>query len=414
MDYYTLILIIAVAGGFLMAFSLGANDVANAMATSVASKAVTIRQAIYIAAALNFIGAVFLGAQVTGTIAKGIVPPEVFVDPSIFMLGMLAALLSAGIWVLIASFTAFPVSSTHSIIGSIIGFAVAAGAFADIHWSTLGFVVLSWITSPFFGAIVAYVVFVQIRACILYRKKIMYHALFWAPVWVALTMTIILLSLCFKTPWGKSLDLSWYHALIIAGVVISAAVLLGKYLQKHIVLDNGENPVRRVENMFKKMQLSTACFVALSQGANDVANAIGPVAAIVIMIGQVNAGMQDAAEVPLWLLCMGGFGIAMGIAVLGKNVMSTVGEKITKINNTRGFSVDFSAATTVLIASNLGMPISSTHTTVGAVVGVGLARGLGAVDLRVLYKIFAYWILTLPIAAVTSAVIFYILKWIVL
>ncbi len=411
MDYFSLILIIAVTAGFLMAFSLGANDVANAMATSVASKAVTIRQAMYIAAILNFIGAVFLGAQVTGTIAKGIVSPDVFEDSSIFIIGMLAALLSAGLWVLIASFTALPVSSTHSIIGSIIGFAIAAGAFSDIHWATLGFVILSWITSPFFGALVAYLVFVQIRACILYRKKIMYHALFWAPIWVALTVVIIVLSLCFKTPLGKNFGFSWSHALVLASFVIFIAVLIGKYLQKHLVLDNGEKPTRRVENMFKKMQLSTACFVALSQGANDVANAIGPVAAIVIMMSQMTTENPTSAEVPLWLLCMGGLGIAIGIAVLGKNVMATVGEKITKINNTRGFSVDFSAATTLLIASNLGMPISSTHTTVGAVVGVGLARGLGAVDLRVLYKIFTYWILTLPIAAITSAIIFYILKW---
>ncbi len=413
MDNYTLVLIIAVVAGFLMAFSLGANDVANAMATSVASKAVTIRQAIYIAAILNFIGAVFLGAQVTGTIAKGIISPDAFADSSVFMVGMLAALLSAGLWVLVASFTALPVSSTHSIIGSLIGFAVASGAYADVHWGTLAFVVLSWITSPFFGALIAYLVFVQIRTFILYRKKIMYHALFWAPVWVGLTVTIILLSLCFKTPWGKSLGFSWYHGMVLALVVIGIAVALGKYLQKHVKLNNGEKPARRVENMFKKMQFSTACFVALSQGANDVANAIGPVAAIVIMINQASS-LPGSAEVPLWLLCMGGFGIAVGITVLGKNVMGTVGEKITKINNTRGFSVDFSAATTVLIASNLGMPISSTHTTVGAVVGVGLARGLGAVDLRVLYKIFLYWVMTIPIAAGTCAIIFYLLKWILL
>lgn len=414
MDIYTIILIISVIAGFLMAFSLGANDVSNAMASSVAAKAITLKQAMFLAAVLNFIGAVFLGSSVVGTIAKGIISPDAFTDASVFMIGMLAALLSAGLWVLIASITSFPVSSTHSIIGSIIGFGIVSGHFYSINWSMLAIVFSAWILSPFIGALFSFIVFTMIRNFILYRKRIMYHALFWAPFWIGVTATIIILSFVFKTPYGKSLGLGWGWGAVIAVGIMSLCIAVGLIIRYRIRFKKEDRAAQKVEGIFGKMQVSTACFLALSQGSNDVANAIGPVAAILFMLADINAEHPaltgGGATIPLWLLIMGGVGIATGIACLGKNVMATLGERITRLNHTRGFSVELSAASTVLFASNLGLPVSTTHASVGAIVGVGLAKGFGAVDFRVLYQIFIYWLITIPVAAVTCSLIFLILK----
>ena len=411
MDSYTIILIVSVIAGFLMAVSLGANDVSNAMASSVAAKAVTIKQAIFIAAALNFIGAVFLGSAVAGTIAKGIVSPEVFPDSFLFMLGMLAALLSAGLWVLLASFTAFPVSSTHSIVGSLIGFGIVAGHAADIHWGTLGIILIAWLLAPIIGGTISFIVFTTIRSFILFQKRILYHALFWAPFWIGMTADIILLSLIYRTPFGKDLDVPWYISLAMAIAIICLCIGAGLIIRRRFASSHPHKQAEKVEKIFGKMQISTACFMALSQGSNDVANAIGPVAAIIMMIGKIQ-GTDTDAQIPLWLLIMGGVGIAIGIALLGKNVMTTLGEKITKLNHTRGFSVEFSASTTVLLASNLGLPVSTTHASVGAITGVGIARGIGAIDIRVIAKIFLYWLITIPVSATTCALIYWILQMI--
>lgn len=415
MDTYSIILIISIIAGFLMVFSLGANDVANAMASAVASKALSVRQAIFLAAALNFIGAVFFGSEVIGTIAKGIIRADVFTDKDIFMVGMLAALFSAGLWVLIASITSFPVSSTHSIIGSLIGFGLASGHHDAIQWGSLSMIVLAWIMSPFIGALFSFTVFTMVRRLILYRKNIMYHAMLWVPFWVGMTIAIVFLSFCFKTSVGRDLQLNGLLGATLSLCIVAAFVVTGLLFRKYhhsIKLQDGR-AAQKVENMFGKMQISTSCFLALSQGSNDVANAIGPVAAILFIINSSDV-IGEQTVVPFWLLCMGGFGIACGIACLGKNVMSTLGERITKLNHTRGFSVDFSAATTVFLASNFGMPISTTHASVGAIVGVGLAKGFGAVDFRVLYKIFLYWLITIPISAFTCVILYFILSHILL
>lgn len=411
MDIYTVFLVLAVLAGFLMAFNLGANDVANSMASAVGAKAITIKQAVLIAGVLNFAGAVFLGAQVTKTISKGIINPEMITDHRILMLGMFAGLLSAGLWVLVATLTALPVSSTHSIVGSILGFGFVAGGPEVVNWTKLGFVVLSWFISPFFGALIAYVVFTHIRRFILFKKDILRYAKRWAPFWIGMTVSLIFLSFSFKTPLGKSLHLGWGNALPI-GIAVTLLVWFIGWLFIGRIIPDVEDDAAATEGLFRKMQVGTSCYVALSQGANDVANAIGPVAAI-YMIARDHA-LLAKAEVPLWLLMLGGVGIAIGIALLGHKVMATVGEKITTLTNTRGFAVDFGAATTVLMASNLGMPVSTTHAAVGSIVGVGLARGFSAVDFRILGKIVMYWVLTVPIAAFTSIVIFTILKWSVL
>ncbi len=408
MDNATIVLVLAVLTGFLMAFSLGANDVANSMAAAVGAKAITIKQALVIASALNFVGAVFLGSEVATTICTGIINPAAIPDQKLLMVGMFAALLSAGLWVLVATFTALPVSSTHSIVGSVIGFGLVIGGPSAVDWSVLLKIVLAWIISPFCGAFIAYVVLSHIRGTILYSKNMLASALRWLPFWLGLTILLVALSFCFKTPVGKQLGFGWGHALVLSPLLMAVVILAFRPVLRKFSAKQESAP-KGVDEMFRRMQVGTACYVALSQGANDVANAIGPVAAIYI-IARDNS-LVNLVGIPMWLLLLGGLGIACGIFLLGHKVMGTVGESITQMNNTRGFAVAFSSATTVLMASNLGMPVSTTHASVGSVVGVGLARGFGAVDFRVLGKIVLYWVLTVPIAGFSCIVIFQILRW---
>lgn len=411
MDIATIVLVLAIGGGLLMAFSIGANDAANAMASSVGSKALSVRQAVLIAGVLAFLGSVFLGANVAATISRGIINPEQIDDNNLLMLGMLASLLSAGLWVFLATVTGFPVSTTHSIVGSILGFGLVAGGPEVVQWGTMISIVLSWVISPFLGATLAFLVFTHIRRKILTAQDFVRSAKLWAPFWIAMTAALVLLSFFFKMPFGKSLGWGVYGSLGVTAAIAGLIWCVGYWLVGKL-FEGMEIGPDSMEALFRRMQIGTACYMALSLGANDVANAVGPVAAI-WMIATTGA-LAPRAEVPILLLVGGGLGIAVGITILGRKVMATVGERITLLTNSRGFSVEFGAATTVLAASSLGMPVSTTHATVGSVVGVGLARGFAAVDFRVLGKIVVYWVLTVPIAAFTSIVIFQLLRWTIL
>jgi PiT family inorganic phosphate transporter len=411
MNLFDIFLYLSMVTGFFMAFNLGGNDVANSMASAVGARAITVKQAVFIAGSLSFVGAVFLGSHVTATISKGIVNPEMIADTKIIMIGMFSALLAAGFWVFLATLTALPVSSTHSIVGSMLGFGLAAGGIGTVNWLILGGVVLSWVISPLFAAALSFFVFSHIKKTILDRKRFLLQTKRWAPVWVALTFSLIILSFLYKTPVGKNMDLGWWIPLLLSSAAFIAIYLVTRLIV-HRTLAGKEKNVDSVENIFKRIQICTSCYVALSHGANDVANAIGPVMAIYVIAKQ--HVFVPEAEVPLSILVLGGLGIATGIALFGGRVMATVGERITLLNNTRGFSVDFGAATTILLASKMGLPVSSTHAAVGGVAGVGLARGFRAVDFRVLGRIFIYWVLTVPIAAFTSILIFNILKAIIL
>ncbi|MBU4244329.1 MAG: inorganic phosphate transporter [Proteobacteria bacterium] len=408
MDIYDLFFYLSLGAGFLMAFNLGANDVANSMASAVGARAISVRQAVFIASILNFVGAVFMGSHVTATVSKGIINSSAISDPKLMMIGMFSALLAAALWVLVATLTSLPVSSTHSIVGAIMGFGLVAGGPDVVNWLKMGGIVLSWIISPFFAAIIAFSVFSHIRKYILYKHHFIEQAKRWAPIWAAFTILLIALSFLYKTPAGKSLDLHWVTALVIAAALGLLTWLGTRVLVGRMVMDQGEG-AEGVERVFRRMQVGTSCYVALSQGANDVANAIGPVAAIYLIAKEHQ--LYSQADIPISMLILGGLGIAFGISLLGHKVMATVGEKITTLTNTRGFAVDFGAASTVLIASNLGLPVSTTHAAVGGVVGVGLARGFKAVDFRVLLRIVAYWVATVPIAALTSIIFFVLLKW---
>jgi PiT family inorganic phosphate transporter len=407
---FTIWLIIggASAIAFYMAWSIGSNDVANSMATAVGAKAITFKQAVIIAGVLSVVGAVFVGSHVTDTIRKEIVDiNSVNIDTQIFLIGFVASLLSAAIWVTFSTWKEMPVSTTHSIIGSLIGFGLIAGGIQVVMWEKVGSVIVSWVLSPLVGCIIAFIVFKIIVKTIFSKEYPVKSARIVGPIIFGFTALLIVSSLFLKTPFSKNYGFSDLDGILIAIIAAIIVVILGIIGLRNIK-DKGPEDYQTVEGIFRKLQVGTSCYVAFAHGANDVANAIGPVASIVPLAQGIEIG--STVEVPTWLLLLGGLGIAIGCLTWGRRVMKTVGSRITSLTNTRGFSVDFGAATTVLVASKLGLPISTSHTVVGAVIGVGLARGLEAVDLSIIKKIVVSWLLTLPIAATTCIVIFFILR----
>ena len=405
-EYY--ILIIGYIFGFYMAWNIGANDVANSMASAVGAKAITIRQAIFIAGILNVVGAVFIGSHVTNTIRKGIVSTEILSDPHVALIGALSALLAAALWVSFATWKSLPVSTTHSIVGAMIGFGIMAGGFSVINWTKLAAVVMSWVISPVFSLVISYLMFKTIVKLILVKKNAFIRSLSLSPVFIGMTAFVVVLSFLFKTPLGKTLSIDTWTALLAALVIGGLVGYAGKGLLRRFTRPDDDDGT---EQVFRKIQIGTSCYVALAQGANDVANAIGPLAVIYFLVKSGNVGAE--VPVPAWLLLFGGVGIACGIGMAGHRVMETIGTKITTLTNTRGFAVDFAAASTVLLASKLGLPVSTTHAAVGGVIGVGLAGGIEAVNFGVVFQIMLYWFLTVPAAAVTSMIIFKILQVVV-
>lgn len=399
------ILILAYLAGMYMAWNIGANDVANGMASPVAANAITLRQAVIIAAILDFIGAAFIGSHVTSTICNSIIKVEQIPDLQLTMLGLLSALFSAALWIFIATWKELPVSTTHAIVGAMVGFGVVAGGFRAVQWLQIIPIVLSWIISPFFAGLLAYVIFSFIRKKILQNPHLFTTALRWTPLFAGATIFIVLLSLITKTPLGTRLGIDVNGGFFLSTLLaIIGGWLARKWMEKTVRKAEEEG----VEEIFRRLQLSTACYVSLAHGANDVANAIGPLMGI-YMIYKTNTILQNA-EVPFSLLAIGGLFIALGVLTWGYRVIETIGKKITVLNNTRGFAVDFGTATSVLIASKLGLPVSTTHAAVGAVIGVGLAGGLAAVDFKMVWKITLYWIITLPLAAIPTMIIFKILQ----
>ncbi len=391
-----------------MAWSIGANDVANSMATAVGSKAITFKQAVIIAGILNFVGAVFVGPHVAETIKGKIINVDI-ISPEILLFGFISSLLAAAIWVTLSTWKEMPISTTHSIIGAMMGFGLIAGGISLVNWVKVGSVAASWVLSPLVGCVLAFIVFKIIIKLIFAKENPVESAKIIGPFLIGITALLITSSLLLKTSLGDRLNISDYEGLLIAAFVAVFITAIGIVLLRKIEAKSVED-YKTVEGIFRKLQVITCCYVAFSHGANDVANAIGPVAGIIPLAS--TGEMNPTAQIPIALLALGGLGIAVGCITWGRRVMETVGKKITNLNHTRGFSVEFAAATTVLVASKLGLPISTSHTVVGAVIGVGLARGLEAVDITVIKKIIASWILTLPAAALTSVVIFICLSYI--
>jgi len=388
-----ILVIIAIFAGLYMAWNIGANDVANSMSTAVGSKAITLRQALIIASILNFLGAVLVGKHVTDTIQNKIVDVAIIADHDL-MLGFMAALLSAGVFVTLSTWKELPVSTTHAVIGGVVGFGLIEGGINMVKWRTVENIAASWVISPIAGGVLAFIMFKIIAATIFSNKKPADMARKIGPFFIILTFFIIFLSIFLKTRVGAMLEYTTWEFALMALAMASLTGIAGFFLLKKITGEGYDI----VEGLFRRLQVMTSCYVAFSHGANDVANAVAPVA-VVLMLAWKEI---DA----IYILAIGGMGIAVGIITWGYKVIKTVGGKITALTNTRGFSIDFAAATVVLVASKLGLPISTTHTVVGAVIGVGLARGLDAVDLSVIKKIVYSWLLTLPASAALSILIY--------
>jgi PiT family inorganic phosphate transporter len=417
-DTFIILLMIGAACiAFYMAWNIGANDVANAMGTSVGSGAITLKQAVIIAAVLEFSGAVLVGSHVANAHRVDIVKPDVFVsDPELLMYGMVAALLASAFWITMATYYSMPVSTTHSIVGAIMGFGIAAFGPGAIQVAGVSKIIISWVVSPLCGAAIAFVIFIFVRRQILNSENPVRMTEKVVPPIVGLVFFIITLSAIYKGLKNLHLDLALFEALALAAIIGIISMFAAFALLNRVQFDQKE-PLKSVEKIFAYLQVMSACYVAFAHGANDVGNAIGPLAttiSIALTMGDAGgASVPNQTIIPLWVLVLGGAGITIGVLTWGKKVIRTIGSKITDITPTRGFSAEFGAATTVLICSKLGLPISTTHTLVGAVIGVGFAGGLAALDLRIIGKIIVSWLVTLPIAAFTSIGIFLVIRLIV-
>ncbi|GJQ57218.1 MAG: hypothetical protein SCALA701_00190 [Candidatus Scalindua sp.] len=472
MNVDTILIIVALSVSFYMAWNIGANDVANAMGTSVGSGALTIKKAIIVAAVMEFAGAFLVGSHVTDTVRKGIVDTSLFADnPNSYIYGMIAALMAAGTWLNFASYKGWPVSTTHSIVGSVLGFGIIFSGFSSIHWDMVSQIAASWVISPLLSGTISFLIFCLLRRVIFYSKTPVKSAKRLTPLLVFFVVGILTLVMVFKGLKNLHLDLSLAHALILAclvglvGALISIPLVnrikatkredvegelidpkveksmekvtmhlrkakesvtgelsdeisqlltktenisarFGKFFQtKHISTD-----YQTVEKIFIYLQILSACFVAFAHGANDVANAIGPLAGVLSTIQSGIVGMK--AQVPLLVLLLGGVGIIIGLATWGWRVIATIGKHITELTPTRGFAAEFGAAITIVLASKLALPVSTTHTLVGAVLGVGMARGFSSLNLKTIRDILLSWVITIPAGAILTAAFYYVIKFI--
>lgn len=411
--YGTTFVAIAVLFGLFMTWGIGANDVANALGTSVGSGALTVRTAIIIAAIFEFLGAAFAGGDVTETIRKGIIDPmPVLHQPEILVFGMLAALLSAAIWLMVASLKGWPVSTTHSIVGALVGFGIAGIGLEAVNWGKIGQIVASWVISPLVGGVMAFVLLLSIQRLILRSDKPLESAIRWVPAYAFLVGFVMALVTLFKGLKHLNLDLSIPMSFLVAAGFGLVVALIGRYAVSRIEIDPSADrqfQFTNVERIFAPLMIFTACAMAFAHGSNDVANGIGPLAAIFAM---VNSGgdVGQTAPLPIWILVLGGGGIVLGLATYGYRVMRTIGNRITELTTSAGFCATMAAAATVVLASRTGMPVSTTHIAVGAVMGVGLARGFAALNLRVIGSIVVSWMVTLPVGGFLAAFFYFTLK----
>ncbi|MEE8621251.1 MAG: inorganic phosphate transporter [Syntrophobacteria bacterium] len=406
----TIVLAAATLIGLYMAANIGANDLANAMGTSVGSGALTIRRAVIISIVANLLGAVLAGGHVTNTISKGMINPDLLAGaPDKLMLGMFAALLASGIWVHLATVFGMPVSTTHSIVGAVVGFGMLSVGIGAISWGKIITIAISWIVSPLSGAIIAGGIYYLIREKILRADAPESVAQRWAPYLIGVVLLTIILSFIFKGLKNLHLDLGFGQALLIAipcaaGGGLVGSVWLRALLGRRELKENIQHNTSALQAFFAYLQVLTACYVAFAHGANDVANAIGPLAAIFSVVKTKSVAMQ--VEVSIWMLAIGGIAVGGGLLAFGGRVMETVGGKITELTPVRGFCAQFGAATTILVCSRLGLPVSTTHVLVGAVVGVGFMRGMGFLDMRLLRNIGSSWVITLPFTMVLTMVLY--------
>ncbi len=412
-EYNIILISLAAMFGLLMAFGIGANDVANAMGTSVGSKALTIKQAILVAMIFEFAGAFLAGGEVTSTIRKGIIETSALTGtPELLVFGMMASLLAAGIWLIVATYFGWPVSTTHSIVGAIVGFAAVGIGMDVVNWGKVGSIVASWVVSPVLSGTIAFALFTSVQKLILDTDDPLANAKKYVPFYMFLAGFMIALVTLFKGLKHVGIKFETMTSIAIAvgfGVLV---LLAGKYFIQRLKLspsDDADFQYTSVEKVFAILMVVTACGMAFAHGSNDVANAIGPLAAVVSVV-ESGGEIAKKSALPIWILLVGGFGIVAGLAIYGRRVMATIGKKITELTPSRGFAAELAAASTVVIASGTGLPISTTHTLVGAVLGVGMARGIAALNLGVLKNIAVSWVVTLPAGAILSMTFFFIFK----
>ena len=405
-EYGTLLLVLACLFGFFMAWGVGANDVANAMGTSVGSRALTIKQAILIAMVFEFLGAYLAGGSVTQTIRSGIVDSSM-ISPEQMVFGMLASLLAAGTWLLVASIKGWPVSTTHTIIGAVIGFAAVGVSVDSVKWMGVVPIVSSWVISPFLSGSIAFMIFLSVHKLILDTDDPFANAKRYIPIYmfaVGFIIALMTLTKGLKHVGLNFTDLQSFGLAVLSGLAVT---MIGVILMSRIKDEpSKKSHLHGVERVFAILMIFTACAMAFAHGSNDVANAVGPLAAIV---GVLQSGTIHAqSTVPGWVLLLGALGIVVGLATYGYRVIATIGKHITELTPSRGFAAELAAATTVVGASGIGLPVSTTHTLVGAILGVGMARGIAALNLKVIGTIFTSWLVTLPAGAILSIIYFLI------
>lgn len=416
MDYLlahaNIVIAFGAAVAFLMAWGIGANDVSNAMGTSVGTKTLTVRQAVVIAIVFEFAGAYFAGGEVVSTIKDRVIDSAAGIDGADLVLGMLSSMLAAGIWLIVASSFSWPVSTTHSIIGAIVGFAVVSTGFGAVNWGMFTGIVGSWVVTPLIAGIIAFVLFFHIQRFIFWQYHPLKHAKRIAPYYVFITVLVICVVTIQNGLKHIGLKLTpeegWFIGICTAVVGAAAAALILKFKKFDKTLELKQHYIN-VEKVFSILMLMTACAMAFAHGSNDVANAIGPLASVAAVLTSGGDVSADAA-MPGWVLPLGAVGMVVGLATFGYKVMNTVGSAITALTPSRGFAAQLATASTVVLASGTGLPISTTQTLVGSIMGVGLARGIAAINLNVMRNIIVSWVVTLPAGAVLSVLFFYLFK----
>jgi len=420
MDLLLIILVLGILAAGFQAWNIGANDAANALGTSVGSKALTFKQAILIAAIFEFLGAVLVGSHVSDTLRKGIIDPAGFNgQPELLAAGMLSALVAAGIWLFIASWFGLPVSTSHAIVGAVVGVGVVALGPQAVEWVTVAQIAFSWVLSPLFGGVAAYLVFTLLRRSIFNNPHPLKAFKRLSPFLIFTLVTVVSMSVVFKGLKNLNLDLSFIQALSLSMSIAALAAGIGYLLIRRIpeaepAANNrfGTGQLRAefttVEKVFMKLQILSACSMAFAHGSNDVANSIGPLAVIASIY--TTGTTAPSSLIPMWVVLLGGVGIVIGLATYGYKVIKTIGEGITELTPARGFAAELAAASTILIGSKLGLPISTTHVLVGSVIGIGLAQGLDGINRKVVISIAKSWVITVPFAAVVAMLVFVFLR----
>jgi len=405
-----IIVLIALVTGFYMAWTIGANDVANSMGTSVGSGALTLKKAVIVAGIFEFSGAILVGSHVSSTIKSGIIQPEYLQTPEIYALAMLSCLLAAAIWVFVATYFSLPISTTHAIVGAVIGIGLLLSP-SLVNFGIVKNIALSWIFSPLLGGLISFLFFKAITRLIFAKHDSIESLRKIGPYLVFLNLAIISLSIFYKGLAKLGLSYTAMQSLEISLLIALAGAFASVYILNTIIVrkpKTDEEKYNQIERVFGYLQVMTACSVAFAHGANDVANAIGPLAAVV---NTLRSGVIDpTSSMPIYILAIGGIGIVVGISTWGYRVIDTVGKKITEITPSRGFCAEIGTTITVLFCSKLGLPISTTQVLIGAVMGVGFARGIAAIDFSIIRRIIVSWLMTLPIAAISSILIYLSLK----